>query len=157
MQIRNIKNFFLVGALIASLLNFLTTPAQAASTVTLKNLYITVTYPSTVKMPKGDCGKFKVTYKLGLRATAEGFGFATITLFNDLDPAGGKYLSYNLSLQPESESGKSGSFDLKFCKEDWTDPKGNERIGISAGTHVVSVYSNFGDEVEKSGKIKLLK
>jgi len=157
MHTKNIKTFFLAGALVASLLNFLTTPAQAASKVTLKNLYMTVTYPSSVKMPKGDCGEFKVTYKLGLKAIAKGFGFASVTLFNDSDPAGGKYLSYNINLQPESESGQSGSFDLKFCKEDWTDPKGNERIGISAGTHTVWVYSKFGDEVEKSGKIKLLK
>ena len=125
---------------------------------------MTVTYPSKVKMPKGDCGTFKVTYKLGLKAISKGFGYAVFILYNDEDPAGGKLLTYNMVGVTESESGESGSFDVEFCKEDWMDPEdnwiGNDRIGISAGTHTIGLLTKFGDfgvSESKYGKIKLQK
>lgn len=137
------------------LLSILTPGAsQAASTQTLKNLYLTVTFPTTVKMPKGECGSFKVSYKLGMKAIQYGFGYSIVSVMVDSDVAAGKYFSYNL--QMGSDSPENGTFTIKFCKNDWMDDT-DARIGISAGTYDFGFLTNFDINTEKYARIKFTK
>ena len=128
--------------------------AQAAPTQTLKNLYLTVTFPTTVKMPKGNCGSFKVSYKLGMKAIQYGFGYSIVSVMVDSDVAAGKYFSYNLEM--DSDSPENGTFTIKFCKNDWMDDT-DARIGISAGTHDFGFLTSYDIKTEKYARIKFTK
>jgi len=134
---------------------FLSPPANAA-TKTLKNLYFSMTFPTTVKMPKGDCGSFTVSYKLGIKAKQAGFGMVTSGLLVDSDLAAGTYWTLGLSVGTELKD--SGKAKWKFCKEDWLTEDEDARIGISPGTYKIGFVSDFDDdEQEKWGSIKFTK
>jgi hypothetical protein len=131
-------------------------PSAHAANKTLKNLYFSMTFPATVKMPKGDCGSFTVSYKLGIKAKQVGFGQVTSGVLVDTDLAAGTYWTLGLAVGTDLKD--SGKAKWKFCKEDWLTEDEDARIGISPGTYKIGFVSDFNDdEQEKWGTIKFTK
>jgi hypothetical protein len=143
-------------ALSASLIFSLsvTSSAQAATTQTIKNLYLTVVVPKQIKMPKGECSSFNMKYTLGIKAKQNGYGYVYTSLLIGSDAAAGVRFSYNMGYS--SDAPESGTFKIKYCKNDWID-NGNARIGVVPGTYTFGFVTTFPDEVEKLGKIKIVK
>jgi len=107
-------------------------------------------------MPKGNCGSFKVSYTLGIKAKQAGFGQVTSGVLVDSDLAAGTYWTLDLAVGTPLKD--KGTATWKFCKEDWLDDRDNARIGISTGTYEIGFVSDFDDdEQEKWGKIKFTK
>jgi hypothetical protein len=149
------KTRIFIGLLVL-LASVLTPNASHASNKTIKNLYFSLTYPSVVKMPKGDCGSFKVSYVLGIKAKQVGFGQVTSGVLVDSDLAAGTYWTLELAVGTPLKD--KGTAKWKFCKSDWLDERDNARIGIGPGTYDIVFLSDFGgNEEEKSGKIKFVK
>ena len=133
-------------------------PSAHAANKTVKNLYFSLTYPSVVKMPKGNCGSFKVSYTLGIKAKQAGLGSVTSgVVVDETDLAAGTL--WYLNNEPFGTALKSkGTAIWKFCKEDWITEDDDARIGIFPGTHTIGFVSDFNDDVqEKWGKIKFTK
>ena len=133
-------------------------PVANAANITVKNLYFSLTYPSVVKMPKGNCGSFKVSYTLGIKAKQAGLGSVTSgVVVDETDLAAGTL--WYLNNEPFGTALKSkGTATWKFCKEDWITEDDDARIGIFPGTHTIGFVSDFNDDVqEKWGKIKFIK
>ena len=132
-------------------------PSANAAQVTIKNLYFSLTYPSVVKMPKGDCGSFKVSYKLGIKAKQVGYGMVTAIVIVGSDTAAGSYWTLKLgSIGTPLKA--NGTANWKFCKNDWLDDEDNARIGLNPGTYDIGFVSEFGNDYqEKGGKIKFVK
>ena len=136
------------------------TPANAKK-ITLKNLYFSVTYPATVKLPKSGCSSLKITYKKGIKLQRPGsFGFVTVVLGVDDELAGFKIWSLNQG----SDSDRlfsSGSGELRFCRDDWLNSDGDGFVGVSPGTHTIGIVTNFGiagaGDLEELEKISLIK
>ena len=144
----------LLVSLLLTALTINTQPTYAASTKNLKNLYLNVTYPPVVKMPKGNCGSFSIKYKLGLRAINYGFGYSIVSVLVDSDTAAGVYFAYGEDMidnYPEE-----GTFKLKFSKNDWMDGS-DPRIGISPGTYTIGMLTYFDDKVFKESTIRFVK
>jgi hypothetical protein len=145
-------SLFLVTLLV---LSWALTPAASASQNTLKNLYFSLTYPSVVKMPKGNCGSFKVSYILGIKAKQAGFGSVVSGVLVDSDLAAGIYWSLDLGVGKKLKN--RGTATWKFCKRDWLDSEDEAYIGISPGTYNIGFVSDFNrDEQEKWGKIRFI-
>ena len=132
-------------------------PSAHAAQITVKNLYFSLTYPSVVKMPKGNCGSFKVSYKLGIKAKQAGFGSVTSgVMVDESDLAAGTYWTLDLSVGTPLMD--KGTATWKFCKDDWVTDGDDARIGILPGTHQIGFVSDFDDDVkEKWAKIKFTK
>ena len=151
-----------LSALILSLLMVVSVsvfmPSAHAANITVKNLYFSLTYPSVVKMPKGNCGSFKVSYTLGIKAKQAGLGEVVSGLVVDETDLAAGTLWY-LNNEPFGTALKSkGTAIWKFCKEDWVTEDDDARIGIVPGTHTIGFVSRFGGvEQEKWGKIKFTK
>ena len=131
-----------------------TSSANAAATQTIKDLYLTVVIPTQIKMPKSGCSSFNMKYSLGLKAKQNGYGYVYTSLLIGSDPAAGVRFSYNMG--SESDAPASGNFKIKYCKNDWFD-NGNARIGVVPGTFTFGFVTTFPDEVEKLGKIKIVR
>jgi hypothetical protein len=133
-------------------------PSAQASQKTVKNLYFSLTYPSVVKMPKGNCGSFKVSYILGIKAKQAGLGSVTSGVVVDQSDLAAGTLWY-LNNEPFGTALKDkGTATWKFCKEDWVTDDEDARIGISPGTHEIGFVSKFkGDVQEKWATIKFTK
>jgi hypothetical protein len=133
-------------------------PSAHAANKTVKNLYFSLTYPSVVKMPKGNCGSFKVSYTLGIKAKQVGLGSVTSAVVVDETDLAAGTLWY-LNNEPFGTALKDkGTAIWKFCKEDWVTDDDDARIGIFPGTHDIGFVSKFGGDVqEKWGKIKFTK
>jgi hypothetical protein len=107
-------------------------------------------------MPKGDCGSFKVSYKLGIKAKQAGFGQVTSALLVGLDAASGTYWTLELGVGTPLKD--KGTATWKFCREDWLDDGDNARIGVVPGKYDIGFVSDFNsDEQEKWGKITFVK
>jgi hypothetical protein len=132
-------------------------PSAHAANKTIKNLYFSLTYPSVVKMPKGNCGSFKVSYTLGIKAKQFELGsVSSAVLVDKTDPAAGTVWGLNNPFYTVLKN--KGTAIWKFCKEDWLTDDDDARIGIFPGTHDIGFVSEFGgDEQEKWGKIKFTK
>ncbi len=137
------------------LLLFVPSSSNAASTQTIKTLYLSITVPTQISMPKKACSTFKLTYALGIKAKQAGFGYSTIGLLIDEDMAAGLYISYNL--EPSSDAPEKGTAQIKYCKNDWETEDGDARIGVTTGTHSIGFVTKYGDTAEKFGKIKIVK
>ncbi len=133
-------------------------PSAHASNKTIKNLYFSLTYPSVVKMPKGNCGSFKVSYVLGIKAKQAGLGSVTSGVVVDQSDLAAGTLWY-LNNEPFGTALKDkGTAVWKFCKEDWLSEDDDARIGVSPGTHEIGFVTKFaGDVQEKWAKITFKK
>jgi hypothetical protein len=143
-------------ALVSTSMLLLFTPSSsyAASTQTIKTLYLSITVPTQISMPKKECSTFKLSYTLGLKAKQAGFGYSTIGLLIDDDLAAGLFLSYNLGV---GDSPEKGTAQIKYCKNDWETEDGDARIGAVPGTHSIGFVTKYGGDAEKWGKIKIVK
>ncbi len=139
--------------------------ANAASK-TIKNLHFSLTYPAVVKMPKGNCGSFKVSYAKGLKLLAdtnkdgtpdEYFPFQLFAgVLVDGDMAAGSHWTYDIPGVGVPLKNK-GTATWKFCKQDWVDGT-DERIGLQPGTYEISFYAKLRfEEIGKIGTIKFVK
>jgi hypothetical protein len=152
------KTFTLILTLLFTFSAFVFIPSAQAANKTVKNLYFSLTYPSVVKMPKGECGSFKVSYTLGLKAKQAGLGSVTSGVVVDESDLAAGTLWY-LNNEPFGTALKDkGTATWKFCKEDWLTEDDDARIGIYPGTHDIGFVSKFGGDVqEKWAKIKFVK
>lgn len=133
-------------------------PSAHASNKTVKNLYFSLTFPSVVKMPKGNCGSFKVSYTLGIKAKQAGIGSVTSGVVVDESDLAAGTLWY-LNNEPFGTPLKNkGTATWKFCKEDWITDDDDARIGIFPGSHQIGFVSEFNSDVqEKWATIKFVK
>ena len=99
-------------------------PASAVERVTLKDKYFTLTYPATVTMPAGNCGKFTVNYAMSPLLTKKGVGEIEIALWSR-DPETGEYADAHAGKSVWYKVSKflnsplKGSIPMQFCKTDW--------------------------------------
>ena len=150
------KHRISIIALVSTSMLLLFTPSSsyAASTQTIKTLYLSITVPVQISMPKKECSTFTLSYALGLKAKQAGFGYSTIGLLIDNDLAAGLYLSYNLGYHDAPEKGTA---QIKYCKHDWENEDGDARIGAVPGTHSIGFVTKYDGAAEKWGKIKIVK
>ena len=139
-------------------------PQANAANKSIKNLWFSISYPATVKMPKGDCGTISIQYALGLRAKAAygrgDYGLIFAYIYWDEDKAtGGEYIvgtgnGFDDLLQLQDK----GTFAWKFCKTDYWNENQEARIGLAPGTYKIGFKTNFYDEkLEKFSTIKFVK
>jgi hypothetical protein len=149
----------LLAVVIGSGLSYGATPAQASSTKTLGDLSGKWSFPSVVKLAKGNCGTIPISFKLGPRSLKEGtastsFGYSMFFLYTSAaDRYAGEVVSWS-SFKLES-GGTSIKFKMKYCKEDWQNDDGDFLAGLKTGTISVAAITN--DDQEFYTKIKVTK
>lgn len=120
---RSLNKVILLLGVVVSLLFSTIAPANAVETVTLKNKYFTLSYPSVVTLPAGDCGTFKVKYAMTPVLMRSGVGSVEITVWSFegedmyLDWFAQKTVWYKVTKSLNSPT--KGTLAMKFCKNDW--------------------------------------
>jgi hypothetical protein len=147
----------------ALLFSPMSVPAQASTTQTLGDLSGKWTFPKVIKMPKGNCGTFKATFKLGPRSLSEGtgstdYGFSTLFIYTkSMEPIAFAVASWE-DFALESNGSSSESFKVKFCKTDWQNDDGDFLAGISLGNNRVGVVTEaYKKSSEYKANIKVVK
>lgn len=143
-------------------------PALSTPSNKHEDSYISVTYPSQVKMPKKGCANIAFKYTLGPDAREYAKSW------RDSDPAflaglqiwmmvgtSGRFKDAALSTADIKENGpSSGTLNLKYCVSKWTSPSGfsRARAAVTPGTARVFVMYEFGYRVvEYPGAIKFVR
>lgn len=117
----------MAAALIAALLALQVTYPVAASAedrMTMKDKYFMLTYPATVKLPQGNCGKFIVKYAMSPLVTKAGVGEIELKVWT-VDMETGDYLDVHSNktiwykVSRSLNSPLKGSIAMDFCKTDW--------------------------------------
>lgn len=120
---RSLNKVILLLGVVVSLLFSTIAPANAVETVTLKNKYFTLSYPSVVTLPAGDCGTFKVKYAMSAALLRKGVGSVEITVWSFegdemyLDWFAQKTVWHKVTKSLNSPT--KGTLSMKFCKTDW--------------------------------------
>ena len=135
----NSNRFRIMALVLTAFLPLASSPANASADQTLGNLSGKWTIPKTIKLPKGNCGTFNATFKLGVKSLKPGVGSAT----------GG------WSKNVLSNGAISENFKVKFCKTEWQNSNGEFNAGVAAGKVQVAVIQN--DEVVIKASVKFVK
>ena len=122
-------------------------PANASSTQTVGNLSGKWTIPKVIKLPKGECGTFNATFKLGPKSlkpgtNASSFGYSSLGLYTPMkEPMASQVVSWS-DYVLESNGSASQSFKVKFCKSDWQNNDGDFLAGVTKGKVEVAIVQN---------------
>lgn len=148
----NLHRFRIVALFISILLPLASAPANASTTQTIGNLSGKWTIPKTIKLPKGNCGTFSATFKLGPKSLKPGtnatsFGYSTFGLYTPMkEPMAGETVGWSDYVLDSGAT--SQSFKVKFCKTDWQNSDGDFLAGVAAGKVEVAIVQN--DELIKA-------
>ena len=154
----NLNRFKIAASLLTALLLIASVPANASTSQTLGNLSGKWTIPTTIKLPKGNCGTFNATFKLGPKSLKPGtnstpFGYSTFALVTPtIEPIASETVSWDEYLL--SNGSTSRSFKVKFCKTDWQNDDGDFLAGAAAGKVEAAIIDD--DRVIKSS-VKFVK
>jgi len=163
---QRIKFFRVLVVSLLIISNIMFSPSANAATKTIRDLHFSLTYPAVVKMPKGNCGSFKISYAKGLKLLAdtnqdgtpdEYFPFQLFAgVLVDQDYAAGSHWTYDIPNVGVPLKNK-GTATWKFCKQDWVDGT-DRRVGLQPGTYEISFYAELRfEEIYKRGTIKFVK
>ena len=155
----NSSRFKIIALALITLLPLASSPANASEVQTLGNLSGKWTFPKTIKLPKGNCGTFNATFKLGVKSLNPGVGstasgYSTLILVTPLNEGIGfgnaVWKNYILN-----NGATSQNFKIKFCKTDWQNSDGDFNVGVAAGRVQVAIVQN--DEVVTKSSVKFVK
>ena len=121
------------------------TPANAA--VKSKNLkasdLVTISYPTLVTLPKSGCGKISVKYKINNLPIDESAFYVVIE--DDSNRAVGQGTWFGTNFEGSVRSmPKSGTLNIKVCRDMWTSPDEEEFYPANRGTYSI-ILSAVGD------------
>jgi hypothetical protein len=145
-----LKKYVLHALLITLLASpFSLVSASASQVQTIGDLSGKWTLPKTIKMPKGKCGTFNASFKLGPRSLKEGtsstsYGYSALFLHTkSFDPIAAAVVSWN-DFKIEETGKPSQSFKVQFCKSDWQNEDGDFVAAITLGKVGVTIVLEGG-------------
>lgn len=119
---------------------------SSANAATLGNLTGKWSYPSTVSMPKGNCGTFTISFKVGFKTKAQDLNLSTTFTVGNAQGdliAASTVLADNGRIDDLFELGKTSgdkfTHRVKFCKKPWKDDFGDVFAGVTRGNKRVEV------------------
>ena len=155
----NSNRFRIMALVLTAFLPLASSPANASADQTLGNLSGKWTIPKTIKLPKGNCGTFNATFKLGVKSLKPGVGatdsgYSTLILVTPMNESLGSATG-GWSKNVLSNGAISENFKVKFCKTEWQNSNGEFNAGVAAGKVQVAVIQN--DEVVIKASVKFVK
>jgi|LakMenEpi03Aug12_release.lakeMendotaPanAssembly.Ray.scaffolds.fasta_scaffold745822_1 hypothetical protein len=138
--------------------------AFAAATKTIKDKYLSVTYPTQVKLPKSGCSSFTIKYTWGsaTKRYAEkyyvvDYPFSQITAGFALE--NGYDYGALVRIAPTDRGPWTSSVKMKYCRSDWVlnntflgIPQEEDMVGMDPGIHTLRVLYIIGQQ-EEDGRV----
>jgi len=116
-----------------------------------KNLDLSVSSPSVVKIKRNACSTFNVSYQVGLHARSNHFANFYLGLYRgsveQSDPSAAFIWNYNEftknpTLHDPSDRPANGVFKIKFCDYDWLLQGQSAIAGVDPGRYQLAIESD---------------